>query len=107
MSTKKSTVVKFSQAELAALLKTVTTQSRVKINPKVVGEYAEAMKRGDKFPPLIVYKNRDGKLVPADGFHRASAAIEADLKGFDVEVRQGTEWDALLYSGNRSVPLKR
>ncbi len=93
-----STIVKFSQPELVTLLAVLSTQIRVKLNQDVVDEYAQAMKRGDKFPPLIVYEDSDCNRVLADGYHRAAAAIQADLKSFSVEIRKGSQWDALLYS---------
>ena len=39
-------------------------------------QYAEAMKRGDEFPPVIAH-GKMGKLIMADGNHRLQAAIKA------------------------------
>ncbi|HFD40041.1 MAG TPA: hypothetical protein ENJ31_09405 [Anaerolineae bacterium] len=73
------------------------TQARVSINMETVQEYAEAMERGDKFPPLLVY--HDGQhywLV--DGFHRHKA-IEMAFGIWEdvaVEIRQGSRREAVL-----------
>ena len=36
-----------------------------------VPNYAKAMKRGERFPPVLAFKDRDGIYV-ADGFHRCA-----------------------------------
>ena len=53
-------------------------QIRVKMDPDVVLDYAEVMKAGKKFPPLLTFF--DGKdYFLADGFHRLYAARELKL----------------------------
>lgn len=53
------------------------TQSRVTINPAVVTEYAEAMERGEVFPPIKVYFDNEQKIfILVDGFHRYLAWIK-------------------------------
>lgn len=48
------------------------TQSRSGLNMLVVAEYADAMRRGDQFPPIEVFY--DGKVYwLTDGFHRLAA----------------------------------
>lgn len=72
------------------------TQPRAVLSQAVIDEYAEAMERGDIFPPVIAFS--DGiDLWLASGFHRQAAAIKAD-KLLDVEVRKGTVRDAILFS---------
>lgn len=46
------------------------------VDPGVVDTYAEAMKRGDIFPPVVTHQV-GGKHVNADGNHRMQAAIKA------------------------------
>jgi hypothetical protein len=48
-------------------------QIRCEINEATVLEYAEAMRGGDKFPPVDVYRDGD-KYVLTHGFHRFGAA---------------------------------
>ena len=73
------------------------TQPRASINHETVRDYAEDMKNGDKFPPVIVFY--DGEIYwLADGFHRIEAALGARKKKIAVTVKQGTRRDAVLYS---------
>src|SRR5579872_887678 len=74
------------------------TQTRFALNPEIVAEYAEAMKRGDKFPPVIVFGN-----ILADGFHRVAAAKQAGLKDIAADVRKGTKTDALKFALKANV----
>lgn len=84
------------------------TQSRVEMNEQTVSEYADAMKEGAEFPPLVVY--HDGtEYYLADGFHRLIAAQRADKTSFPCEVIAGTLRDAILasLSANSSHGLRR
>lgn len=78
------------------------TQSRAELNVDAVETYADAMRRGEAFPPAIVFY--DGKEYwLADGFHREAAAVDAKLSELDVEVRQGTQRDAILFSAGANA----
>ena len=73
------------------------TQSRAKIDQATVAEYADAMRDGAKFPPVIVF--HDGaEYFLADGFHRYFAAKKAGSPGILCNVEEGTLRDAILYS---------
>ena len=83
-------------------------QIRVKMDPDVVLDYAEAMKAGKKFPPLLTFF--DGKLYfLADGFHRLNAARELKLAKIACEVRDGTRLEARLAAcgANQEHGLRR
>jgi hypothetical protein len=84
------------------------TQSRASIDELTVADYAEAMIRGDKFPPIVVFQSNND-LIMADGFHRVKAAKKARLTTIAAEVRQGTRKDALKYSlhSNHNHGLRR
>jgi hypothetical protein len=75
-------------------------QSRVRTDPAVVREYTDAMERGDRFPPIVVFFNILLNIYyVADGFHRLLAHKNArpnDL--IQVEQYLGTEQDALWFS---------
>ena len=81
-------------------------QIRCEINDEVVSDYAEAMKDGEKFPPIIVFKEarkpKNGKKTPdlclADGYHRVGAARELGLEEIEAEVREGGFNEALKYA---------
>lgn len=71
------------------------TQIRAQISMDVAKDYAEAMGRGDKFPP--VRARYDGTHYwLSDGFHRAMAAELIQQVAIDTEVSPGTRRDALL-----------
>jgi transposase-like protein len=73
------------------------TQTRARINDDIIEEYAQDMRDGAQFPPLVVF--HDGKHHwLGDGFHRYGAALHLKLDSIECEVRQGTLADAQWYS---------
>src|SRR5271169_1225565 len=84
------------------------TQTRAQIDEATVEEYAEAMLRGDKFPPVIVFQN-DGEYIMADGFHRFRSARKARLTHILAEIRKGSRQDALRFAlgANHKHGLRR
>ncbi len=89
----KSTVkIPLAQIEIGA-----GTQARTRIDNALAEEYAEAMRDGAFFPPVIVFS--DGKnTYLADGFHRVEAARRCGFLDIDAIVEQGTARDALWYA---------
>jgi len=88
------------------------TQQRVALDLGVVADYADKIRDGATFPPLVVFEElaADGDTYwLADGFHRLAAAREAGKEKVQVEIRTGTRRDALLYSvgANASHGLRR
>jgi hypothetical protein len=84
------------------------TQSREKIDESVVAEYAEAMKAGVQFPPVIVFFDGVDRWL-ADGFHRYHGARLAGLAKIYEDIAPGSRRDAVLYSlrANATHGLKR
>lgn len=84
------------------------TQTRAHIDDCTVAEYAEAMLRGDRFPPVVVFQN-DGESIMADGFHRFRSARRAKLTHILAEIRKGTRKDALRFAlgANHKHGLRR
>lgn len=84
------------------------TQSRVELNNATVEEYAEAMHEGEAFPPVVVFFDGADHWL-ADGFHRYFGADHAGLEAIAVDVRNGTQADAQLFSFgvNASHGLRR
>jgi hypothetical protein len=73
------------------------TQSRVKIIQEAVDEYAESLKGGSRFPPVLVYY--DGiKYYLTDGYHRYFAHQKAGITDIEVQIVNGTLRDAILRS---------
>jgi hypothetical protein len=73
------------------------TQPRADLFQNVIDDYAEAMKAGATFPPIVAFFDGTNYWL-ADGFHRVRASIVAGLKGIDADIRQGTQRDAVLFS---------
>ena len=83
-------------------------QPREQMHEAVVQEYAEAMQRGEKFPPLEVFDDGEN-LWLADGWHRLAAAKKAGLLKAPCLVRKGgfkeAAWAA--FGANISHGLRR
>lgn len=73
------------------------TQSRVEISMEIVGDYAEAIKAGIEFPPVVVFHDGANYWL-ADGFHRYHAHKQAGKASIAAEAQSGTVRDAILYS---------
>lgn len=97
------------QLELATIRLEDGTQPRAQLSSEVINDYAEQMRLGAKFPPIVVfYDGKDYWL--ADGFHRVVAAKKARLgEPIEAEVMQGTQSDAQWYSYgvNKTHGLRR
>ncbi len=75
------------------------TQVRVRICPETVERYREVIKRKKKLPPILVFFDEAAdKYWPADGWHRMLAHEEAKKQEIEVEMRFGTQRDALLHA---------
>jgi DNA-binding CsgD family transcriptional regulator len=58
------------------------TQSRTQINEDIIARYAEAMERGEKFQPILVFQESpESDYILVDGFHRyyAHQKIQPDM----------------------------
>ena len=95
--TKKKGEDRLMQLELSQLRIDGGTQPRAAINNQTVMEYAEALREGVRFPPVVVFHD-SAKYWLADGFHRYHAHKEAGRDKIEADVRQGTLRDAILYS---------
>jgi hypothetical protein len=95
--TKKEGENRSMQLELSQLRIDGGTQPRAKINNRTVTEYAEALREGVKFPPVVVFHDSATYWL-ADGFHRYFAHKQAGLNKIAADVRQGTLRDAILYA---------
>jgi hypothetical protein len=73
-------------------------QPRAGMNLETIEDYASDMRRGDQFPPLVVFHDGKSSYWLADGFHRLGAALAIGSKTILCEVRHGGKREALLYS---------
>jgi len=74
------------------------TQSRVNLNMFTIEDYAQAMRNGAQFPPIVVFKSEEKVYYLADGFHRHAAAVTAGFEEIECDVRDGDRRAAILYS---------
>lgn len=74
------------------------TQARISLNQAIVTEYAEHLKDGDKFPPVILFKDTDGNHWLADGFHRYHAHKANGILDIEATIRDGSIEDAILFA---------
>lgn len=75
------------------------TDTRHEINDTIVDEYGEAAKAGAKFPPMVAFfDSKEDKYFLADGFHRYFGYERYGIKEFEVDVRNGTDKDALKFA---------
>lgn len=97
-----------SALNIAAIRIDGGTQSRAHLNDAVVSDYAEAIRDGANFPPVIVFFDGSDYWL-ADGFHRHLAHMEAGRSEIEADIRQGTRRDAILHSvgANASHGLRR
>ena len=84
------------------------TQTRARIQDDIIVEYAQDMKAGAAFPPLIVFHDGTDYWL-GDGFHRWGAAASLNLDSIECEIRQGTLADAqwFSFSANRANGMRR
>lgn len=85
------------------------TQTRAELRVDTVVEYAEAMQRGDEFPPVDVFLDSKGNYWLADGFHRHQAACRAELPEIKANVHKGELRDAIWFalSANTTNGIRR
>jgi hypothetical protein len=77
-------------------------QARAGTESTLIDEYAEAMRKGDEFPPLTVF--HDGTTYwLADGFHRHPAALRTGRDNFPCEVKPGELRDAILFAAGANA----
>lgn len=80
---------------LGAVVLDPRLQSRTETNEQTIEEYADAIKLGDEFPPLLVYFCGTNYWL-VDGYHRYHAHKKAGKAGVTCEVVNGTFTDAVL-----------
>lgn len=88
-------------------IKTDDIQVRVKLDRRVVDEFAELMQDNIPFPPVVVFRAGTDYIL-ADGYHRVAAASKNEFRDIDAEVREGTRLDALWHAlgANRTHGLR-
>lgn len=72
-------------------------QSRTELDQFTIDTYAERMKEGVCFPPVVVFFDGKDHWL-ADGFHRLEAEKQIGSEEINVEKKKGGKRDATLYS---------
>ena len=80
---------------LGALVLDPKLQSRTETNEQTIEDYADAIKMGDEFPPLLTYFDGTHYWL-VDGYHRYHAHKKAGKAGVTCEVVNGTFTEAIL-----------
>ena len=85
------------------------TQPRAQIDALAIAEYAEAMRGGAAFPPLVVFEDKEGERWLADGFHRLAAARQVGSAELPCHLHHASRRDAVLYAcgANTAHGLRR
>jgi hypothetical protein len=84
--------------------------ARVRVPEAKVEEYAELMRLGVKFPPVVVYHQADTQqYLLADGFLTLAARQKVGLRNAAAVVRPGTRRDAMIHAvianGAHGLPM--
>lgn len=86
------------QIDIKKIIEQRGVQPRDAIESSAIKDYAEAMREGAKFPPIVVFDLNDDYYLLAHGFHRYRAAISAGLLTIAAEVKKGDIHDAILFA---------
>jgi hypothetical protein len=73
------------------------TQPREELDQEMVAEYAELMRDGVQFPPVVTFFDGSNYWL-VDGFHRYFATKSNGMVSIESEVKEGTQRDAQLQS---------
>jgi hypothetical protein len=73
------------------------------IDPDTVQDYVQGYLNDAPFPPVIAFREEDGQLWLADGFHRLQACRFLGLAEIDADIRSGTRKDAMVYAAIANV----
>jgi uncharacterized ParB-like nuclease family protein len=82
---------------IGALVLDAKLQSRIEIDEATVSDYADNIKTGDEFPPVLVYFDGINYYL-TDGYHRYHAHKRAEKVSILCSVVNGTFRDAVLHA---------
>ena len=73
------------------------TQPRLHLDEELVKDYAEKMREGVQFPPVVVFTDGSDNWL-TDGFNRFHATKANGLTSIECEIKTGTLREATLYA---------
>lgn len=84
--------------------RSLTNQARFKaLDEDTVLTYSAAMERGDRFPPIVVYREPNGSFVVIDGNHRVAAAelvLGTDIDAYVVDNVSDLQVQTMTFEAN-------
>lgn|GEM_PF-4633284 len=89
--------IRIQRLNISQITQDAGLQSRVKMNPSTVRNYAEGFRNGDNLPNPDVFEI-DGRYFLVDGFHRIAAAQQENWKDIECTVHFGTIRDAKVFA---------
>ena len=92
-----SALAKFTIVDISKIDLDRKTQLRCNMNEDIIETYEEDLRRGDLFPPIILFRDKDEYYI-GDGFHRVEAAMRASRKVIDSKIEPGGFKEALIYA---------
>jgi len=104
------TTDKVKKLSLSRIVAHQEVQARVAMNEETIEEYAEAMRNGDRLPPVVVFSDDGVFYWLADGFHRYHAAKRiANKWTLPAVIWEGDKREAILFGvgANASHGLRR
>lgn len=84
--------------KLAEIPDDTSTQARAYTDPATVERYAEAMRDGEVFLPVVLFRDDNNVLRVGDGYHRIGAARLAGRTTIDAEIRTGGQREARIHN---------
>lgn len=93
---------------IAKLRRDGGTQPRAMLDPATVEAYADGVREGATFPPVVVFHDGTNHWL-ADGFHRVAGHVEAGREEIAADIRPGTQREAVLFAcgANATHGLRR
>jgi len=73
------------------------TQPRTSVSEAIVAEYADAIRKGEDLPAMVCFWDGANRYL-GDGFHRYHAHMAAGSVEVQVDQRNGTRRDAILFA---------
>jgi len=88
-----------TEVPVSELERCTRVQVRAAMHDATVSRYADDMKNGAIFDPVVLFRERGTeRYVIADGHHRVDAAKESGKQTIEAEIREGDETAALEFA---------
>ncbi len=109
MKTKKAPAKKILIVRIADIETDAGLQARAAYDEDAIRDYGERYKAKEPMPPIVLFKDSESRLWPADGRHRIRGCESQGVRLIEAEIRDGERRDALLYAccANQRHGVKR